>query len=104
MSAVFYENKAENGCVKSIFNHLDSLVYAADELKREGYLDDMIVTTPLPRHDVEHVLYEGRPSPVRWFTLAGALFGGTFGFTLQSITHLNWSMVIPAGKPFLCDK
>ena len=93
MSSVFYENTAQNGTVKSIFKHLDSMVYAADELKKEGYLDDMIVTTPLPRHDVEHVLYGGRPSPVRWFTLAGALFGGTFGFTLQSITHLNWSMI-----------
>ena len=76
MTAIFYENKVQNGTVKVIFEHLDSLVYAIDEIKRSGLAHELIVTTPLPRHDVEHVIYKNQgPSPVRWFTLFGALFG-----------------------------
>ena len=100
MNAIFYENKVQKGTVKAVFAHLDSLVNAIDEIKHAKLGHDIIVTSPLPRHDLEHVIYEGAaPSPVRWFTLTGALFGGTMGFALQSITHLNWAMTIPAGKP-----
>jgi hypothetical protein len=102
MSAVFYENKVQKGTVKAVFEHLDSLVDAIDEIKRAKLGHDIIVTSPLPRHDLEHVIYEGEaPSPIRWFTLTGALFGGIMGFALQSITHLNWAMIIPAGKPLV---
>ena len=102
MNAVFYENKVQKQTVKSVFAHLDSLVNAVDEIKRAGLGHDIIVTSPLPRHDLEHVIYEGHPpSPVRWFTLTGALFGGIMGFALQSFTHLNWAMTIPAGKPLV---
>ena len=92
--------QVSNGTVKSVFAHLDSLVNAIDALKKAG-VKDMVVTAPLPRHEIEELLYEGRPSPVRWFTLCGAIFGGTFGFTLCSLTHLNWAMIIPAGKPLV---
>jgi len=102
MSAIFYENKVEKGTVKAVFENLDSLVNSIDQLKKAGLAHDMIVTSPLPRHDLEHVIYEGHsPSPVRWFTLAGSFFGGIFGFSLQSITHLNWAMIIPGGKPLV---
>jgi len=86
--------------VKAIFNHFDSLLNAIDGLKTDGYTD-FAVTAPLPRHEIEELIYEGEPSPVRWFTLAGAVFGGTMGFLLCSITHLNWPMIIPAGKPLV---
>lgn len=86
--------------VKAIFGHLDCLVDAIDTIKREGH-KDITVTAPLPRHDIEELLYEGRPSPVRWFTLFGAIFGGISGFTLPSLTHLNWPMIVPAGKPLV---
>ena len=103
MSEEFYDRSVRRGTVKSVFAHLDSLVNAIDALKKDGVsTDDMVVTTPLPRHDVEHILYAGKPpSPVRWFTLTGALFGGSFGFSLCSITHLNWAMIIPGGKPLV---
>ncbi len=86
--------------VKAIFGHLDCLVDAIAEIKHAGHTD-ITVTAPLPRHDIEELLYEGKPSPVRWFTLTGAIFGGTSGFTLASLTHLNWPMIIPAGKPLV---
>ena len=89
-----------NGTVKSVFAHLDCLVEGIDALKRAG-IRDFIVTSPLPRHEIEEQIYEGRPSPVRWFTMIGAIFGGTFGFALCSFTHPNWAMIIPAGKPLV---
>ena len=86
--------------VKAIFSHLDCLVNAIDDLKQSGH-SDFSVTAPLPRHEIEELIYEGEPSPVRWFTMTGAVFGGTMGFTLCSITHVNWPMIIPAGKPLV---
>jgi len=86
--------------VKAIFGHLDCLVDAIDDMKKAGH-SDFAVTAPLPRHEIEELIYEGEPSPVRWFTLTGAVFGGTMGFALCSITHLNWPMIIPAGKPLV---
>ena len=86
--------------VKAIFSHLDCLVDAIDGVKSAGHAD-FAVTAPLPRHEIEELIYEGEPSPVRWFTLTGAIFGGTMGFSLCSLTHLNWPMIIPAGKPLV---
>ncbi len=100
MSAPFYESTAQNGTVKAVFEHLDSLVNAIDKLEKSG-IKDYMVMSPLPRHDLEEAIYKGKPSPVRWFTMTGAIFGGTMGFSLASITHLNWPMIIPAGKPLV---
>ncbi|MBO87428.1 MAG: hypothetical protein CL927_18935 [Deltaproteobacteria bacterium] len=88
------------GAMKSVFPHLDCLVDAIDALKQAGYTN-MVVTAPLPRHEIEEQLYDGRPSPIRWFTLCGALFGGSMGFSVASLTHTNWPMIIPAGKPLV---
>ena len=84
-----------------ILAHLDSLVDGIDAVIRAGLRDQVTVTAPLPRHEIEAMLYEGKPSAVRWFTLAGALFGGTCGFALCSLSHLNWPMIIPGGKPLV---
>ncbi len=83
----------------AVFGHLDCAIDAVHAAKQAGL--DFVSTSPLPRHDLEEVIYEGRPSPVRWFTLTGAIFGGTYGFTMASFTHLNWPMIIPAGKPLV---
>jgi molybdopterin-containing oxidoreductase family membrane subunit len=87
--------------VKGVYAHLDCLVDSIDALKRAGHKGNITVTAPLPRHEIEELIYEGEPSPVRWFTLAGALFGGSAGFILCSLTHVNWPMIIPAGKPLV---
>ena len=88
------------GTIKSAYAHLDCLVEGIDALQRAGY-SELVVTSPTPRHEIEELIYEGEPSPVRWFTLTGAIFGGTMGFSLCSLTHLNWPMIIPAGKPLV---
>jgi hypothetical protein len=89
------------GSLKSVFPELDCLIEAIDLLKKAGFHKNLVVTSPLPRHEIEEQLYEGRPSPIRWFTMCGALFGGTSGFLTASLTHLNWPMIIPAGKPLV---
>ena len=68
MSAPFYENTAQNGTVKGVFAHLDSLVNAIDKLEKNG-IKDYMVMSPLPRHDLEEAIYKGKPSPIRWFTM-----------------------------------
>lgn len=84
--------------VKAVYRHLDCLLTGIRDLRAAGY-DQMTVLTPFPRHEVEEMLYKGEPSPVRWFTLLGACFGATMAFSLTSMTHANWPMILPGGKP-----
>jgi len=84
--------------VKGIYAHLDCLLTGVDRLKRDG-IEGYIVMAPLPRHEIEEMVYEGRPSPVRWWTLTGAITGMTFGFSLPALTHSAWPMINPGGKP-----
>lgn len=87
--------------VKGVYAHLDCLVDGIAAVKKAGYLSRTMVAAPLPRHEIEDLMYDGKPSPIRWFTLFGAFFGGMSGFSVASITHLNWPMIIPAGKPLV---
>lgn len=86
--------------VKAVYKHLDCLLTGIRDLKAAGF-NDLTVMTPFPRHEVEEMLYEGRPSPIRWFTLFGACFGATMAFSLTSMTHANWPMILPGGKPVI---
>lgn len=90
----------EASVVKSVYAHLDCLLEGIEALKKAGYRD-LVVTSPLPRHEIEEMIYEGEPSPVRWFTLVGAIFGGISGFSVASFTALNWPMIMPGGKPLV---
>lgn len=84
--------------IKAVYKHLDSLMTGIAELKAAGYKNPTVLT-PFPRHEVEDLLYEGEPSPVRWFTLVGGMTGATLAFSLCSLTHMNWPMILPGGKP-----
>jgi hypothetical protein len=84
--------------VKGMYAHLDCLLTGMERLKNEG-LTGFQVLSPLPRHEILESVYEGRPSPVRWFTLTGAVSGLTIGFLLTSMTAIQWPMINPGGKP-----
>jgi len=84
--------------VKGVFAYLDDLMTAIDRVKKAGYTDFTVIS-PLPRHEIEDAIYEGKPSPVRWWTMAGGLVGGTGGFTLACLTSAVWPMALPGGKP-----
>jgi molybdopterin-containing oxidoreductase family membrane subunit len=86
--------------IKAVYKHLDCLVTGIHDLKQAGYRD-MQVMTPFPRHEVEELLYDGEPSPVRWFTLCGGIFGATMAFTMASLMSANWPMIMPGGKPLV---
>ncbi len=89
-----------NGNVKAVFGHLDTLLTAIDRAKKAGF-HDFTVMSPLPRHEIEELIYEGRPSPVRWWTLLAGATGGTGGFTLACLTSAVWPMTLPGGKPVI---
>jgi hypothetical protein len=86
--------------VKAVFAHLDALINGIYLVKQAGYGDRLVVSTPMPRHDVEAAIYDDhRPSPVRWWTLTGGLLGMTFGLLIASLTSIDWPMALPGGKP-----
>lgn len=84
--------------IKGIYAHLDCMLTGIDRLKKEG-LNGFEVLSPLPRHEILEAVYEGRPSPVRWWTLTGGILGITAGFLLTSLTAIQWPMINPGGKP-----
>lgn len=84
--------------IKAVYEHLDSLLTGIQRLKRAG-IGGFVVQAPLPRHGIEEIIYEGRPAPVRWWTLAGGITGITIGFMLTSLTSAAWPMINPGGKP-----
>lgn len=84
--------------IKGVYAHLDSLMTGIDRLKRAG-LTGFTVQAPCPRHEIEEAMYDGKPAPVRWWTLTGAITGITTGFLLTSWTHSQWPMINPGGKP-----
>jgi hypothetical protein len=84
--------------VKGVFPYLDDLLTAIGRVRKAGY-SDFTVVSPLPRHEIEEAIYDNEPSPVRWWTLFGGIFGGTGGFVLAAMTSAVWPMALPGGKP-----
>ena len=81
-----------------IFTELDAATVAIERLRKAG-MRDMIVFSPMPRHELEHAV--GTPeSPIRMFTLVGALTGTATGFALPIWTSVNWPLVT-GGKPII---
>ncbi len=59
---------------------------------RDGGLEGLTAYGPAPNHDVEAAL--GEPvSPVRTFTLIGALLGCVSGFALPLLTVRDWPLI-----------
>ena len=86
-----------NGVV-GVFGDLEATVLALRELKAKGY-DSITVYSPVPRHEIDDVL-DQPVSPVRLFTLIGALTGCTLGFAYAISTSLDWEL-ITGGKPIV---
>jgi len=84
--------------IKGVYEHFDCLLTGIDRLKRAG-ITGYEVASPLPRHELLEAVYDGQPSPVRWWTLLGGMSGITFGFLIASLTAAQWPMINPGGKP-----
>ncbi|MBX9928279.1 MAG: DUF3341 domain-containing protein [Gemmatimonadaceae bacterium] len=74
------------------FKELDSTVEAIEALKK-AKLGDLTVFTPTPRHELEHAV-DGPPSPVRRWTLIGALSGAMFGYWIAIWASEYWPLVV----------
>ena len=91
-------DRAPTTRVKAVYAHLDSLLLGIEKLKAAG-VEGYDVLSPLPRHEILEAVYENEPSPVRWWTLCGAVTGLCAGFLLPALTHSQWPMINPGGKP-----
>ena len=70
------------------------------ELVKNGISPKQInVYTPYPVHEAEEIL-KVKTSPLRFFTLIGALSGLLFGFFFTSWASLDWP-IMRGGKPIL---
>lgn len=80
------------------YEYLDSTVDAIEGLKKAGF-DDVKAFAPYPEHAIEHALGYGQ-SPVRVWTLVGALTGTATGFAFTIWTSMDWPLVV-GGKPIV---
>ena len=80
------------------YEYLDSTVDAIGKLKKAGF-EGITAYAPYPEHHIEHALGYDQ-SPVRVFTLVGALTGTAAGFAFTTWTSVDWPLVV-GGKPIV---
>lgn len=80
------------------YEYLDSTVDAIENLKKAGF-NDIKAYAPYPEHHIEHALGYGQ-SPIRVWTLVGALTGTSTAFAFTSWTSVEWPLVV-GGKPII---
>lgn len=88
---------AERGFLAS-YEYLDSVVDAIHELRKKGFRE-ITAYAPFPEHHIEAALGHEH-SPVRVWTLVGALTGTATGFAFTAWTSMDWPL-ITGGKPIL---
>ncbi len=79
--------------VMGLFSHEDSFLNAARQLRAAGF-DDLTLMSPIPLHEAQEILEIGK-SPVRRFSLIGAIVGAVSGFALAAGTALVF--ILPTG-------
>ena len=79
--------------VVATFAYEDDFLAAAEKLKSSGF-DDIELLSPVPLEEAQKVLGLGK-SPVRHFSLAGALIGAASGFAMSVATALVF--ILPTG-------
>jgi hypothetical protein len=80
------------------FEYLDDTVDAIGHLRGAGFAE-LTAYAPFPEHHIEHALGYDQ-SPVRVYTLVGALTGTAAGFAFTAWTSMDWPLVT-GGKPIL---
>jgi hypothetical protein len=88
---------AAHGILAS-YEYLDSTVDAIENLRKAGF-EGVKAYAPYPDHHIEHALGYGQ-SPVRVWTLVGALTGTATGFAFTTWTSVDWPLVV-GGKPIV---
>ena len=75
------------------FRYEEDFIAAAKDLQASGF-DEISLLSPLPLHEAQEVLGL-KKSPVRRFSLAGAIIGATAGFAMAVSTALVF--ILPTG-------
>ena len=79
------------------YEYLDSTVNAIERLRKAKFR--VKAYSPYPEHHIEDALGYNQ-SPVRVWTLVGALTGTATGFALATWTSVDWPLVV-GGKPMV---
>jgi hypothetical protein len=74
------------------FKEIDALCEAIEGLKQERYTK-VTVYTPAPRHEIDEAV-DAPMSPVRRYTLFGALAGASFGYWVAVWTSEYWPLQV----------
>jgi hypothetical protein len=84
--------------VLGIFPYLDATIAAIRQLRGAGFTD-LVVYSPVPRHEIEEALQPSE-SPVRLFTITGGVVGALTGYGLASYASVAYPLVV-GGKPLV---
>ena len=85
---------------KYVFEEKEKFLHKLEEVVKSGVsAEDIEIYTPYPVHEAEEVL-KLKTSPLRFFTLLGALSGLIFGFLFTIGTSIDWPL-IRGGKPIV---
>ena len=88
------------GGILVIYKYLDQVTDAMVAMRGRADFKDNEVFSPTSYHEIEEALDAG-PSPVRWFTLSGALTGTLTGFGLGLWVDYDWPQVVGGKLPGL---
>ena len=89
----------------ALFSNFDEAEAVVKELRKLGIKGfnadkDMIVKSPIEHPEVEQFLGD-KPVSVQWFTLVGALLGGSLAFLFISASQGNFFAQLKGGKPIV---
>lgn len=89
---------AQEKGVVAVFQYLDDFCTALEKIKERSDFRDAEAFSPTSYHEIEHAA-EYKPSPVRFFTLVGALTGTCTGFALALLCDWDWPVVTGGKTP-----
>jgi hypothetical protein len=81
--------ESSSRAVVGVFTYMDDALEAVQQVKASNM--DYRMYSPVPRHEIEEVTYPEK-SPVRRFSLIGAITGCASGFALAILCSLDWPM------------
>jgi len=84
--------------ILAVFPAMDLLLKGIHGLK-EAHHETFLVYAPVPHHEIEHALHRPK-SPVRVYTLTGALVGFCTGWALTIGSVMHYPLIV-GGKPLI---
>lgn len=79
--------------ILAIYEYLDDFTKAIESIRNRADFAGHELFSPTSYHEVEVAAGYGS-SPIRFFTLIGALSGVTFGFALALFTDFDWPLTV----------